>query len=202
MIAFLRGTLVSSGQTVVLDVGGIGFTVQVSSRTAQALPEPGSVITLHTWMQVREDGVGLYGFLEAEERELFARLVGVNGLGPKGALALLAAYGSDQLAELIVRGDSAALVKVPGIGPKLAQRIVLELKDRVVPSRPGDYRRPRPEADEALAALMALGYSPAEAEPVVKQAKRVLGEESPTEEVLAYCLKQLDPTAPMRRAEP
>ncbi|MCR4420159.1 MAG: Holliday junction branch migration protein RuvA [Clostridia bacterium] len=194
MIAFLRGTLVSAGPAVVLEVGGIGFLVQVPARTAEMLPPPGSPVMLYTWLQVREDGVNLYGFSEAEERDLFVRLVGVNGLGPKGALGLLSVYGGKRLVEIIGRGDTAALTRVPGIGPKLAQRVVLELKDRLTRRCPAAQTVPSGEADEVLNALTVLGYVAAEVEPLVREARRTLGEESAVEELLAYCLKRLDPS--------
>jgi Holliday junction DNA helicase RuvA len=192
MIAFLRGTLASSGELAILEVGGMGFAVQVSSRTAQRLPPPGSSLLLYTWLQVRQDGLGLYGFLEAEERELFLLLQEVNGLGPKAALNLLSAFSWEKLVEIISQGDVSALVRVSGVGPKLAQRIVLEVKDRLL--RRGIGGRGvvySPAAEEALAALAALGYTPAEAEVALAQARQALGDKDGVADLVSYCLKVL-----------
>lgn len=192
MIAFLRGTLISAGEVLTLEVGGIGFAVQVSPRTAQGLPPPGSTLQLHTWLQVREDGLNLYGFREAAERDLFLALLEVNGLGPKAALNLLSAFSWERLAEIIGRGDVSSLVRVPGVGPKLAQRIVLELKDKLLRRGLGGQSTLRsPAEDEALAALAALGYAPVEAEQMVARARQALGDGCTTEDLVAYCLKVL-----------
>jgi Holliday junction DNA helicase RuvA len=144
-------------------------------------------------MHVREDGVGLYGFLEAAERDLFLLLLEVNGLGPKGALNLLSSYGPGRLKEIIVGGDVSSLVRVSGIGPKLAQRIVLELKDKLARFSPADRPlSPSPPPDEVVAALTALGYTSAEAEAALVEARRTLGNEAGTEELVAHCLRMLD----------
>jgi len=190
VIAFLRGTLVAGGEVLILDVGGIGFAVQVSARTAQGLPPPGSTLSLYTWLQIREDGLSLYGFPEAAERDLFLALLEVNGLGPKVALSLLSAFSWEQLVEIISRGDVSSLVRVPGVGQKLAQRIVLELKDKLarrgLGGRGGAYS---PAAEEALAALAALGYAPKEAEQLLARARQALGDGCSSEELVACCLK-------------
>lgn len=192
MIAHLRGTLLSSGEAIVLEVGGIGFALQVSARTAQKLPSPGSEVCLYTWLQVRQEGLSLYGFLEPEERELFLLLQEVNGLGPRAALNLLSTFSWKRLADVVRRGDVSALVRVPGIGTKLAQRLVLELKDKLWRRIPGIQQGGTAlPVEEAVAALTALGFSAVEAEAVLARARQALGEQGTTAELVAYSLKLL-----------
>jgi len=171
VIAFLRGRLVTAkpGQ-VIVDVGGVGYLLQVPAGTLARLPAPGDEVRLHTILQVREDALHLYGFATAEEKALFEMLVAVNGVGPRLALAALSTLGPAGLAAALAEGDAATLARVPGIGPRTAQRLLVELRDRaralgLVPE-PGEPAWPAAggeAAAEAAAALVALGYSAAEA---------------------------------------
>jgi Holliday junction DNA helicase RuvA len=163
MIAFVRGRVQSRGSGwVELDVDGIGFHLTLSARAAQGLPAPGEEVSIVTEFLVREDGVVLFGFADAGEREAFRSLLSVATVGPKTALAVLSAFTLPALVSAVRREDVTALSCVPGVGKKTAQRICLELRDRMEqtmePSSVGDG-----VTGEALAALISLGYSTAEA---------------------------------------
>ncbi|HXE57707.1 MAG TPA: Holliday junction branch migration protein RuvA [Gemmatimonadales bacterium] len=173
MIATLSGTLAArDGETVVvLTDGGVGYLVTVPLGVFERLPAAGQRVTLHTELVVREDGWALYGFDRALEREVFRRLLGASGFGPRLALALLSALGPDRTVASIRNRDLAALSSVSGIGRKKAERLVLELHDRF-----GDLAvettipRPRGGGDDAVRALVALGYTAAAAETAVRGA--------------------------------
>lgn len=178
MIARLEGTLVSREVNgVVIDAGGVGYEVDVPLSTLAALPEPGSPVVLATHLVVREDAHQLFGFLNRRDRDLFRRLIRVNGIGAKLALAMLSTYAGDELAGLISGGDVTGLARVPGIGKRTAERVVLELGERLVemgfatgPADGGADAAAAPAAareGEALAALEALGYPRASAEKMV-----------------------------------
>ncbi len=129
MIAFLSGSLISKSlSTVCIEVGGVGFSLAMPSSDIERLPELNLPVMVYTYLQVREDSMSLYGFLTLEKKALFERLVGVSGVGPKIALAALSAYSAAQLVDAITTGDATRIEKVPGIGKKMAQRIILELK--------------------------------------------------------------------------
>ncbi len=131
MIAFLEGTVAGRGADfAVLEVGGVGYELSMSSRALADLPAAPQVVRIWTYLQVKDDGLALFGFLDMAEKEMFTALIGVKGLGPKLALALLSAATPAQVADAIAAGDDAAIARAPGIGKKIAQRVVLELKDR------------------------------------------------------------------------
>ena len=164
MIALLTGTVASAGLgEVVLDVGGVGYHVFVPAGSA--LAAIGERVTLHTHLAVREDAFTLYGFADVEAKQLFEALLGVTGVGPKLALAALGALGAERLRRAVVTEDVAALTVVPGVGKKSAQRLILELRERLgaadvdVPGPSGVPTGARVEVREALA---SLGYAPAE----------------------------------------
>ena len=177
MIARLEGTLISREVGgVVVDAGGLGYEVEVPLSTLAALPEPGAKVVLTTHLVVREDAHQLFGFLNRRDRDLFRRLIRVNGIGARLALAMLSTYAGDELAGLISGSDVAGLSKVPGIGKRTAERIVLELGERLgelgfAPADPGGEATgpaaPPAMDGEALAALEALGYPRASAEKMV-----------------------------------
>lgn len=175
MIAFLNGKLaaVETG-AVIIDVGGIGYRVQVPLSLMHNLPDPGGTIMLHTHLAVREDGVSLYGFKEREELDCFIKLLNVSGVGPKGALAVLTIFSPGELGQAIVNEDLASITKVPGIGKKTAGRIILELKDKITSATlkdvPGPGRVQAGLLADAVAALESLGYSTAEANKGVREA--------------------------------
>jgi Holliday junction DNA helicase RuvA len=163
MIALLRGTLYERNpDNIIIDVNGVGYSVGVSRHTSQSLPEGDEPITLFIHHHITEAGQSLYGFLRREDMALFEELITVKSIGPKLALGILSGMNTSELMEAIVRQDVAALSRVPGIGKKTAERIILELRDRVDKKR-NDISVPSgtPDADiarEAIAALEALGY--------------------------------------------
>jgi Holliday junction DNA helicase RuvA len=163
-VARLRGPVEEAGDDwLIVSAGGIGLVVSVPARTASSMT-PGAAASLYTHLHVREDALVLYGFATADELRLFEQLIGVSGVGPRAALGMLSALDAAQLAAAIVAGDASALRRVPGIGQKTAERIVLDLRDRVTPPA-GDVPSAPPQqpADaELIAALMGLGYTQAE----------------------------------------
>lgn len=173
MIAFLKGKLASiENGAVFLEVGGLGYRVQVPLSLLHLLPPTGGEVVLHTHLAVREDSLYLYGFSEREELDFFLRLLNVTGVGPRGALAVLSIYRPAELARLIRDEDLAALTRVPGVGKKTAGRIVLELKDKIsgkLPVRTAGEAAGG-AAEDAVAALESLGYQPAVARKAVNQA--------------------------------
>lgn len=167
MIAFLRGEVAARGAGwVEIDVGGIGFHLTISAHAAAALPPPGAPVRLTTALDVREDAVTLFGFRDEAERDAFAALDSVAGVGAKLAVAVLSTFTPEALARALGAEDVGALCTVPGVGRKTAQRLILELKDRLgLPGAGGGGggapagRPPSGPEEEAHAALVALGYS-------------------------------------------
>jgi Holliday junction DNA helicase RuvA len=162
MIAFLDGDVVDKGvNSVVLDVGGVGYELVVPTSVLAGLPSVGSRARVHTRMVVREDSMTLYGFASTDERELFDLLTGVTGVGPKVALAFLSSLTPDAFRRAVVAGDADALTVVPGVGKKVAQRVVLDLRDKLG-GQGAEIIAIGPLAD-VREALIALGLSPVEA---------------------------------------
>jgi Holliday junction DNA helicase RuvA len=176
MIGRLKGTLVSKQPPwLVIDVGGIGYELEAPMSTVFDLPETGREVTLFTHYAAKEDTVALYGFLREQERALFRALQKVSGIGAKTSLAVLSGTSTDEFARLVQTGDIAALTRIPGIGKKTAERIVVELRDRVdgialaMPSASGGAV-PKDPLAEASVALQQLGYKPVEVARLVKEA--------------------------------
>ena len=172
MIAYLVGKVAGADQsTLVLDVNGVGYAIGMSNRALSRIPQKGQTLQVFTSMHVREDGVALYGFLSMEEKELFTKLIGVSGVGPKVALAALSTFEPDELAEAILAEDVQAVSRIPGVGKKSASRIVLELKGSLE-ATPKSSAAPHDNATIKLAAetLMAMGFSPTEAEVALRDA--------------------------------
>ncbi|MTI79755.1 MAG: Holliday junction branch migration protein RuvA [Firmicutes bacterium] len=177
MIAFLRGKLAaeSSGK-VVLDVNGVGYQMLVSNTTLANMPHLGEEVFLHTHMVVREDSMQLYGFQTDDELSIFTTILNVSGIGPKGALAVLSVYQPENIKGIIANENATALTKVPGIGKKTAQRLILELKDKLgemTPTKQQDISKIDYQGSverDAEFALMALGYSHSESTDAVKKA--------------------------------
>ncbi len=173
MIAGVSGTLLSKtgDRVVVATAGGVTYSIGVPLGVLERMPSEGSEVSLKTVPVVREDGWALYGFVEDHERDVFQRLLGASGVGPRLALALLSTLGAARVARAIKENDLGALCTVPGIGRKTAERIVLELRDRL-----GDISVPgAPEAtagppDQAVQAIINLGYSANDAERAVREA--------------------------------
>jgi len=176
MIGRLRGVLVSKQPPwLVIDVGGVGYELEAPMSTVFDLPEAGREVVLFTHYAVKEDTAVLYGFLRESERILFRTLQKVSGIGAKTALAVLSGASVDEFARLVQTGDIAALTRIPGIGKKTAERIVVELRDRVdgmAMAVPGfaEGSVPKDAVSEATVALQQLGYKPAEAVRLVKEA--------------------------------
>ncbi|MGY4490182.1 Holliday junction branch migration protein RuvA [Pseudomonas sp. TE3610] len=184
MIGRLRGTLAEKQPPhLILDVNGLGYELEVPMTTLYRLPPVGQAVTLHTHLVVREDAQLLYGFFEKRERELFRELIRLNGVGPKLALALMSSLDVDELVRCVQAQDASALTKVPGVGKKTAERLLVELKDRfkawetapamfeLMPTGP-NTAAPVPSAEsDAVSALISLGYKPQEASKAVSAIK-------------------------------
>ena len=185
MIALLHGVLAArSTDRVVLLVAGVGYEVLVPAATLAALPAVGGEARLFTRLQVRDDQMVLYGFASADERSIFDLLVKVSGVGPKYALAVLSSLAPDAFRRAVMSGDADALTVVPGIGKKVAARIVLDLKDRTGVGEADVLAGPLSEVREAL---LALGLSPEEARDAVSGLSG--GDERPVEELLREALQ-------------
>ncbi len=170
MIARLTGAVADRGPDhVILDVQGVGYLVYGPASVVTSA-QPGDTVTLHTHMVVKEDSMTLYGFLEQHQQRLFQTLIGVSGVGPKVALALLSLMNADELSFAIASGNAAALARAQGVGQKLAARLVVELRDKMTKSA-GPVSTPGVESEEVVAALMSLGYSQAEAIDAVARAE-------------------------------
>ncbi len=194
MIGFLRGVLAAKHPPViVLDVGGVGYELEAPMSTFYELPEIGESFRLVTQLVVREDAHILYGFATESERLLFRNLIKVSGVGPRIALAILSGISVEGFARCVRTEDAASLVKVPGIGKKTAERLIVEMRDRLASAEagqsPAGAARPAeglaPE-DEAYGALVALGYKPPEA---VKMLSKVDGEGKTSEEIIRAALQ-------------
>lgn len=179
MIAFLTGIIVSKlPSALLLDVGGVGFRLSMSTSSLAALPAEGDEVTVHTYMHVREDELSLFGFENVAEKEAFELLLGVSGVGPKVALATLSALTPDALAAAVATQDVALVSSVPGIGKKTAQRIIIDLTDRLGVAMPGSGasaadgrgRGAGAAAAEAREALLSMGFSAAEVATALKGA--------------------------------
>ncbi len=167
MIARLVGTLVSiADNVVVLDVHGVGYRLTVSAHTLGKIAGRGEVV-LHVYTHVREDTLALYGFLDAEELSMFELLISVSGVGPKAALGILAVADPASIASAVLRHDASILTKVSGVGKKTAERVILELENKVGKVSAEKHASVTSDS-EALDALLAMGYSVAEAREAVK----------------------------------
>lgn len=204
MITYIQGILQESGLLhAVVDVQGLGYEVQIPVTTAEKLPATGNKVLLHTIVVYREDSQTLYGFATREERDLFRTLIEkVSGIGPRTAQNILSRLSVTALRTAIAQGDIALLSKCQGIGKKTAERLVLELKDKLGPSLPsitptattgtGNAETPAsPDQhyQDALAALMALGYKPADADKAIRKALQTLGDEATTETLVRAALR-------------
>ncbi|MBX9035165.1 Holliday junction branch migration protein RuvA [Gordonibacter massiliensis (ex Traore et al. 2017)] len=195
MIAFLKGRLAGKTATAAfVDVNGVGYAVGMSQASLAKLPEAGAPVEVHTYLQVREDAVALYGFLSIEEKALFERLIGVSGVGPKVALAALSVFTPQALVSAIAAQDVAGVSKIPGVGKKTASRIILELKGSLDQGLAGlfdDVAAPAAQVDEQLRgareALLSMGFTSAEADLALKGAPEGAAEGA----LLQYALKRL-----------
>ncbi|MEW6435958.1 MAG: Holliday junction branch migration protein RuvA [Pseudomonadota bacterium] len=201
MIGKLRGTIDSIGEDfLILDVNGVGYVVHCSTRTLQTLPQAGAAATLAIETQVREDSIRLYGFQNESERDWFRLLQTVQGVGAKVALALLGVLSANELGAAIARQDKTALARTPGVGPRLAARLVAELKDKTPASvgmpLPGPAAGPAgaaeaPAIEDAIAALINLDYSRQQATNAVAIARAELGESAEAAALIRRGLREL-----------
>jgi holliday junction DNA helicase RuvA len=195
MIAKLTGLLDSSAaEGVILDVGGVGYAIFCSSRTLAKLPAKGALASLLIETHVREDHIHLYGFADAAERDWFRLLTTVQGVGAKLGLAVLGVLGPDDLVRAIAAGDKASLARAPGVGAKLAGRIVAELKDKLgtVALGPPAVGLPERGAEaDAVSALVNLGYRRLEAFDAITAAVRRLGGTAPVDTLIRAGLREL-----------
>lgn len=203
MIAFLKGVVADlTESSVVLDVQGVGYEVLVPGQTLEMLGGVGQEIKLYTYMQVREDAVVLFGFLTKDDLKMFRMLTGVNGVGPKAGLHILSALGADDLRFAILADDAKKIAKAPGIGAKTAQKIILELKDKLDMEEAFEKKLASSQLSQAVAAasgnqmvqdavkaLVALGYGSTEALKAVRAVE--MTEEMDVEEILKKALKKM-----------
>lgn len=197
MIAKLRGLLDGFGADfAVIDVAGVGYLVSASTRTLSQLGAIGDEVVLHTEMLVTQDSIRLVGFSTASERDWFRLLIGVQGVGARVALAILSALAADEVHSAVAGGDSAMIARAQGVGPKLAQRIVNELKDKaggvaLGPGAAGGATIPAgSHAQDAVSALLNLGFRPAEASAAVGKAEAELGPEASLDQLVRTALKK------------
>lgn len=175
MIAHLRGTLLSKrpGQAIV-ETNGVGYDVAISVPTFSGLPTAGSPVALHIHTHVREDALQLYGFMQLSEKQLFEKLITVSGIGPKLAMTILSGMPAEEMAGAIRGNDVARLTRIPGIGKKTAERMVLELRDKLpAPAAAGEITitAATPVEEDVLSALANLGYQRASAENALRAVK-------------------------------
>ena len=200
MYAYISGILTDiSPDSVVVENHGIGYRLHIPGRSIQELPPAGERVKIYTYLYVREDAFMLYGFLSQDEAGLFAQLIAVSGIGPKGAIGILSVMSPDEVRFALMREDDKAFAKAPGIGKKTAQRLIIELKDKVqiedtaigqeMSQALTDDTRPASAREEAVLALTALGYSAYEASKAVESA--AVGDDADTETVLKEALRQM-----------
>lgn len=200
MIAYVRGILAETREdSIVVEAGQIGFNIQVPGNVLGRLPSIGSEVKIYTYTHVREDAFLLYGFMTRDDLEIFKKCISVSGIGPKGGLALLSVMNADALRFAILSGDAKAIAKAPGIGARTAERLILELRDKVKPeaafAAAGALTENLTEGSgnaqkqEAVEALVALGYSSAEALKAVNQIPHP--EEMDSEAILRAALKNI-----------
>ncbi len=198
MIYSVRGKLATTSlNEAIVECAGVGYHCYTTLNTLNALPPAGQEVLLYTVLHVKEEGVTLYGFATQSERNCFQLLTSVSGVGPKGGLAILSQMTPDQVAMSVVSGDYKTLTKAPGIGPKIAQRLLLELKDKMKNAgfslQAGQVAQAVGQAaaggnmGEAMSALLVLGYSQSEA----AQALAGCGEEEPVQQLIKTALKKL-----------
>jgi len=197
MIAFLSGKLATKTPgTAVIDVGGVGYEVSIPLSTYERIGSVGENVRVFTHMSVRENAVELFGFSSEQERQLFERLIEVNGVGPKLALSILSGIDPTAFRAAIVSGDANVLAKVHGVGKKTAARLIMELRESfedgaLFAGTESGVAVPNDPKSEAVQALVGLGLNASEAANVVKVACESLGEDAPTERIVREALRRL-----------
>ncbi len=201
MISYIKGEIIyNGGDTMVVENNGIGYEVTVPAFSAQKLCAQSGIVTVYTYMSVREDGISLFGFASLEEKHLYEKLISVSGIGPKAAVSILGVMTPTQLITAIISSDAEAIARAPGIGKKTAQRVILDLKDKIGSKdmsaafesgedaamleavTAGDDR------SEAAEALIALGYTRSEA---IKAVSKVYNESMDVQKILSAALREL-----------
>lgn len=208
MIGRLKGELIEKQPPqLMIDVNGVGYEVEASMNTFYRLPELGKQVTLFTHFVVREDAQLLYGFYEREERTLFRTLIKANGVGPKLAITILSGISTSEFVRCVNDGDTASLIKLPGVGKKTAERLIVEMKDKIKSlglESAGEFQLSAadgPDMDsfepvsdnraEAESALVALGYKPVQATKSVEQAYKTLGSGASAEDLIRSALRSM-----------
>lgn len=201
MISYIRGTLVDCEEDkVIVDVGGVGYGIYMAGSAMGMLPPAGSEVKLHTYLSVKEDAMKLYGFFTRDALRVFKLLIGVNGIGPKGGLGVLSVLSPDDLRFAVLSNDVKAICAAPGIGKKTAEKLILELKDKLhledvldhleeAPASGGSSGGQGEVQSEAVQALVALGYGSTEALRAVKQVE--MQADTDVETVLKQALKYM-----------
>lgn len=200
MISYIRGELVSlEDDKVIIDVGGVGYGIYMSGKSMAVLPSVGREVKIHTYLNVKEDCMQLFGFLTSDDLQVFKQLIGVNGIGPKGGLGILAHLTPDELRFAVMSNDAKAISAAPGIGKKTAEKVILELKDKMKiedvleHAMDSDVRQLSAGTSEiqseAVQALVALGYGSTEAMKAVREV--AMTEDMEVEAVLKQALKHM-----------
>ena len=202
MISYVRGELAAvEPQKAIVDVGGVGYGVYMSQQALSVLPQPGNEVKLYTYLNVKEDAMQLFGFLTKDDLDIFKLVIGVSGIGPKGGLNILSCMSPDELRFAIMSGDAKAISAAPGIGKKTAEKLILELRDKVDiedvlehAAHGGDEALPGTDGGEsgmqaeAVQALVALGYGSAES---MRAVRKTSPDCASVEEILKEALKYL-----------
>ncbi|MCH7494508.1 MAG: Holliday junction branch migration protein RuvA [Candidatus Marinimicrobia bacterium] len=197
MISHIRGTLVQKQPLlVIVDVGGLGYSINIPLSTFEKLPDKDSSVELFTHLHVREDEMSLYGFQTEDERKMFRLLIGISGIGPKVAIGILSGTGIPQLRKAVTEGDVDRLTTIKGIGKKTAQRLIVELRDKLGAPEDGDEwlrsEGEEPEVEENLLsaayALETLGYSSKQAFAAAKKSLKTLGNDAEPEQLIKEAL--------------
>ena len=202
MISYVRGELAAvEPQKAIVDVGGIGYGVYMSQQALSVLPQPGNEVKLYTYLNVKEDAMQLFGFLTKDDLDIFKLVIGVSGIGPKGGLNILSCMSPDELRFAIMSGDAKAISAAPGIGKRTAEKLILELRDKVDiedvlehAAHGGDEALPGTDGGEsgmqaeAVQALVALGYGSAES---MRAVRKTSPDCASVEEILKEALKYL-----------
>ena len=193
MIAHLRGRLVAKHPNqAVVDCAGVGYDVAISVPTFSDLPDLGAEVSLYIHTHVREDALALYGFLRAQEKQLFERLISVSGIGPKLAITILSGMPAEEMVSAIRGNDVAKLTRIPGIGKKTAERMVLELRDKLDAFAAAPVRAASPVEDDVLSALLNLGYQRPAAEKAIAAAAGANGKSASFETLFKQALSAIN----------
>lgn len=194
MYYYIKGTLVQKGDNyLVVDANGVGYMIYTSLTSLADVGETGRNVTMYTYLHVREDVMDLYGFATIEEKNMFMHLISVSGVGPKAALAILSVTTPAKFAVAVVTNDVKTITKASGVGPKMAQRVILELKDKLkteeleIDADEDTGEIPSDNKNEAISALIVLGYSPSDAQKAVKGIDGTLN----VEEIIKKALSSL-----------